>query len=72
MIPFQQLQQQREGMIQQWHQVVAIINTRCKDLDYLKYKHHHALPMPNLETEFPIDLELMPYPAILVAFPYLR
>ena len=68
------LLQQRYAMVAEWYAVKELIEIRCADLNARKYYHKDG-PVVNLarqQQEHPIDIDLMPVPALYLAFPPLR
>ena len=73
-VPYQQLQHLRATVAQEWRQIKELIENRNENIDSLKFNHHgrDTVSQEQLDTMYPLDLDLMPLPNCVVAFPFLR
>ena len=73
-VSYQQLQQLRSTITQEWQQVKDLIERRNENIDALKFNHHgrETISQDQLDEMYPLDMDLMPLPNCLVAFPFLR
>ena len=61
-------------MTSEWNRIKQLVEQRNENIESLKFYHHgrQTLSQEQLDNMYPLDLDLMPLPHILVAYPFLR
>ena len=66
-VAFSAIANLRTSLVATWHEVVRKVSASTFNIKTRKYNRGHTLL-----TECPLDINLMPLPSVMVAFPKLR